>query len=105
MISARTKPFWMSEWIAPAACHAVRPRLRCHDWAGLVALAVEKAGGTGVPKPPRPARVEQPDRAAHDAVEAGLPGGELRPHDRPLVVVELRELGLQAGRHRHGRRA
>ena len=45
-------------------------------------------------------QVEQPERAAHDAVEPGLADAELLAHHRGLLVVELGQLGLDARRDR-----
>src|SRR5215218_2020268 len=56
MTSARTNPRWMSEWISPAACHADRPRRRCHDWAGLSSPAVKKASRSSSPNSPSTTR-------------------------------------------------
>jgi hypothetical protein len=47
-------------------------------------------------------QVEQPERAAHDAVEPGLADAELLAHRGGLLVVELGQLGLQAAGHGDG---
>ena len=91
MTSARTKPFWMSEWISPAACQAVRPRRRCQDCAGLSSPAVKNA-----------IRSSSVERAADDALQAGLADAEVLAHRRRLVVVELGQLGLDAAGDRDG---
>ena len=74
----------MSVWIWPAACQAVRPRRRCQRLRGL-----RLAGGE------ERVQLEQLEGAAHDALEARLADAEIRAHRRRLLVVELRQLGLQ----------
>ena len=94
MTSARTKPRWMSEWISPAACQAVRPRRRCQRLGGLVLARGEERD-----------QVEQPERAGDDALQAGLADAELLAHRRRLLVVELGQLGLDPGGDRDRARA
>ena len=53
----------MSEWIWPAACHAVSPLRRCQDWAGLASPAVKNAISSSRPNAPRTTR-SRPDSGA-----------------------------------------
>ena len=75
----------MSEWISPAACHAVSPRRRCQDCAGLSSSAVKNAIRSSSAKAP-----------VDDAAQAGARDPEVGAHRGRLVVVELGQLGLQA---------
>ena len=91
MTSARTKPFWMSEWIWPAACQTVRPSRRCQDWAGLSSPAVKNAIRCSSEKAPSTTRSQ-----------AGLADAQVGAHRGGVLVVELGQLGLQARGDRHG---
>ena len=85
MTSARTKPFWMSVWISPAACQAVRPSAQVPGLRGLGLAGGEERD-----------QLQQLEGAADDALQAGLADAEVRAHRRGVLVVELGQLGLQA---------
>ena len=84
----------MSEWISPAACHAVRPAAQV---PGLRRLGL--AGGE------ERDQLEQRERLAHDPLRPDSLDAELRAHRRGVLVLELGELGLDARGHRHRARA
>ena len=84
----------MSEWIWPAACHAVSPRLRCHDWAGLSSPAVKNAISSSSANAPPTTRCRLDSRDA-----------EVGAHRGGVLVLELGELGLDAAGDRDRARA
>ena len=94
MTSARTKPFWMSEWISPAACQAVQAAAQVPGLRRLVLAGGEERD-----------QVEQRERAVDHAPQAGLGDAEVGAHRGGVLVVELGQLGLQPRRRSRPRRA
>ena len=89
----------MSVWISPAACHAVRPRRRCQDCAGLASPAVKNAISSSS------ANASRTTRSRPDSLGGWASPTPARAHRRRVLVVELRQLGLDARGDRHRARA
>ena len=97
MTSARTKPFWMSEWISPAACQAVRPRRRCQDCAGLSSPAVKNAIRSSRSKAPRTTRSQAGLADAHLLAHRSPPRRRRARRARPRCATTPRRRSAPVG--------
>ena len=86
MTSARTKPFWMSEWISPGGVPRGEPAAQVPGLRGLVLAGGEERDQVAAARRRRRRRGCRPD--SRDA--------EVGAHRGGVLVVELGQLGLQA---------
>ena len=88
----------MSEWICPAACHAVSPRRRCQDWAGLSSPAVKNAIRSSSSKAPRTTRLQARLGEARGRRASPPPPRRSARRARPRAAPRPRPPGAHATR-------